>query len=314
MKHKDVNGRHTAINKLDTDFRAEAVAAGLIESGQDADKIVIVRQQGDKRHISKDIAKVETGFSKEDLMEYLYIYTNRNSIYDTIPENIFHQSLNTPGRKSKEEVIHEIRQHRQEEFYARRYFQPFEMAIDQLLIDAQLYERQFDKKNFHGNLKDILSGYWSVLKYMTLGQAVFFIKIIPVLHRITTDFDLAGKLLGIILNVPVKVELGDLRELHTDLSIKAMSGNWSLGVNSVLGNTFNDGYRSIHVTIGPGRPEQIKQFSKGFDNNLILEQLLTMMLPANVQKTVKHKTLEEHAKFRLSDSEHTTYLGINTRL
>ena len=314
MKHKDVNDRYTAINKLDTDFRAEAVAAGLIESGQDADKIVIVRQQGDKRHISKDVAKVESGFSKEDLMEYLYIYTNRNSIYDTIPENIFHQSLNTTGRKSKEDVIHEIRRHRQEEFYARRYFQPFEMAIDQLLIDTQLYERQFDKKNFHGNLKDILSGYWSVLKYMTLGQAVFFIKIIPALHRITTDFDLAGKLMGIILGVPVKVELGDLRELHTDLSIKAMSGNWRLGVNSVLGNTFNDGYRSINVTIGAARPEQIKQFSKGFDNNLILEQLLTMMLPANVQKMVKYETLEEHAKFRLSDSEHTTYLGINTRL
>ena len=60
--------------------------------------------------------------------------------------------------------------------------------------------------------------------------------------------------------------------------------------------------------------EQIKQLSKGFENNLILEQLLAMMLPANVQKTVKYKTAEEYAGFRLSNNKHTAYLGINTRI
>ncbi len=314
MKQTGDNEKYTSINKLDTDFRAEAVAAGLIESGRSEEEILIVRQQGDKRHTSKDIAKIEIGYSREDMMKYLYIHTNRNSIYDTIPENIFHQSVHTSKKKSKEDVIHEIREHRREELSARMYFQPFEMVVDQLLTDAQLYERKFDKKNFHSNLKDIFSGYWSVLKLMTLKQAAFFIKIIPVLHRITTDFDLVGKLMGTILEAPVKIEMGELQELKTDLSLKAMSGKWRLGINSVLGNTSKDGYRNIQVTIGPALPEKIKQFSKGFDDCLLLEQLIAMMLPANIQKAVKYKTLEAHAGFRLSCDKHTAWLGINTRL
>jgi hypothetical protein len=301
------------VNKLDTDFRAEVVAAGLIESGLQNDKILIIRQKGDKRHISKDISKVETGFSQQDLMEYLYIYTNRNSIYDAIPENIFHQPFVTAKKKSKEDVINEIRRHREEEFYARRYFQPFEMAVDKLLVDAQLYERKFDKKNFHNNLKDILSGYWSILKLLTLKQAVFFIRIIPVIHKVVTDLELTERLMSVILDIPVKIEQKDLSYIQTDISQKLTKG-WRLGVNTVLGSSFKDGYKDLNITIGPDRPERIREFSGGRKDELILRELVAMMLPANTKKNIKYTVLNEFAKFRLSDATHKAYLGINTKL
>lgn len=314
MDQEIINNKYKKINKLDTDFRAEAVAAGLIESGLSASKILIVRKKGNKRLVSKDIAEIKNDFSRQDLMEYLYIHTNRNSIYDTIPENIFHQPFSTAQKKSQEDVINEIRRHRQEEFYARQYFQPFEMAIDQLLIDAQLYEREFDKRNFHSNLKDIFSGYWSVLRLMTLKQAVFFIKIIPIMHHVTTDFHLAGKLMGIILEAPVEIKLGELSEIKIEAHPLRKAQRWRLGVNSVVGNSFKDGYRDINITIGPMLPEKVKSFSVGFNNRLILDQLLSMMLPANSQKVIKYKTAEDHAGFRLGDGKHKAYLGINTRL
>lgn len=301
------------VNKLDTDFRAEVVAAGLIESGLQNDRILIIRQKGDKRHISKDISKVETGFSQQDLMEYLYIYTNRNSIYDAIPENIFHQPFVTAKKKSKEDVINEIRRHREEEFYARRYFQPLEMAVDKLLVDAQLYERKFDKKNFHNNLKDILSGYWSILKLLTLKQAVFFIRIIPVIHKVVTDLELTEQLMSVILDIPVKIEQKDLSYIQTDISRKLTKG-WRLGVNTVLGNSFKDGYKDIDITIGPAHPERIREFSGGRKDELILQELVAMMLPINTKKNIKYTVLNEFAKFRLSDATHKAYLGINTKL
>jgi hypothetical protein len=309
--HNDT--KYKTINRLNTDFRAEVVAAGLIESGQDADKVLIVREKGDKRHISKDIVKVKNEFSQEDLMEYLYIHTNRSSIYDGIPENIFHQPFSTAQKKSKEAVIEEMRRHRDEEFFARRYFRPFEMVADQLLIDAQLYERKFDKKNFHSNLRDTLYAYWTILKRLTLKQAVFFIKIIPLLPRIVTDFELTGKLIGVILDVSVKVESYKVSIVETSPS-KAGKSNWQLGVNSVVGSTLQDGYEDLLITVGPACPKTVKSFSKGCNNQLILAKLLDMMLPANMQKTVKYKTRDELTKFRLSDGTHTAWLGINTRL
>lgn len=308
------DNKSKTINRLDTDFRAEAVAAGLIESGNEADKVLIVRDKGDKRHVSKDIVKIKNVFSPEDLMEYLYIHTNRSGIYENIPENIFHQPFNTAQKKSKEAVIEEMSRHREEEFYARRYFRPFEMVIDQLLIDAQLYERQFDKKNFHGNLKDILFGFWEILRLMTLKQAVFFIKTVPVLNHITADFDTAGKLMSVILDSPVKIELGDVSEIKTNLTAKIGKEDWRLGINAALGNSFKDSAEDLIITIGPACPKTLKSFINGSNNQLIMEQLLAMMLPANRKKRVKYRVKDELAKFRLSDDTHTAYLGINTRL
>jgi hypothetical protein len=315
MKQDD--DKYKNINRLNTDFRAEAVAAGLMESGQEADRVLIVRQDGHKRHSSKDIAEIRKGFSQADLteyLEYLYIHTNRFGIYDSIPENIFHQPTGTGKKKSWENVAHEMRRSREETREAHKFFQPFEMAIDRLLIDAQLYERQFDKKNFHSNLKDIFSSYWSVLSLLTLKQAFFFVKTVPVLHQISADFDLLGKLMGAILEVPVTVELGNVEKVKANLPMKVRDGEWRLGINSALENSFKDGYKDISITIGPALPETIKSFAEGTDNHQVLEQLIAMMLPANRQKRVKYKTLEAYAGFRLSDSTHNTWLGINTRL
>lgn len=301
------------INKLETDFRAEVVAAGLIDSGQETDKILIIRRQGDKRHISKDIAKVESSFSQQDLMEYLYIHTNRSGIYDAIPENIFHQPFVTAQKKSQDDIINEMRRHRQEEFYARRYFQPFEIAVDKLLVDAQLYERKFDKKNFHSNLRDVLSGYWSILKLLNFKQAVFFIKIIPIIHKIPTDLDLAAKLMEVILDIPVRVEQGEPSPIKTGISRKLPKG-CRLGVDTVLGNSFSDGYKDLHIIIGPAHPDRIRLFAKGFEDEKILTHLTAMILPVNIKKKIKFEVLQEHAKFRLSDTTHKAYLGINTKL
>lgn len=134
------------------------------------------------------------------------------------------------------------------------------------------------------------------------------------MHHVTTDFHLAGKLMGIILEAPVEIELGALSEIRIEAHPPKNTQKWRLGVNSVVGNSFKDGYRDINITIGPMLPEKAKSFSVGFNNRLILDQLLSMMLPANSRKVVKSKTAEEHAGFRMGDGKHKAYLGINTRL
>ncbi len=314
-KDRDNTGyKLTPVNRLETDYRAETVAAGLAEAGQADGKVLIVREKGDKRHVSKDISKIEKGFSAEDLMEYLYIYTNREGIYDAIPENIFHRPFNSLKKKTQEDVISEIKEHRREEFYARKYFQPFEMAIDRLLVDAQLYERKFDKKNFHSNLKDIFIAYWPILKLLNLRQAVYFIKAVPWIHRMPTDFGIAGQLMGIILDAPVKVEPGELSVITADISAKTVPGKRKLGVNLTLGKAFRDGSRDINITVGPVSAEQMRLFLKGRENDLVLEGLAAMALPADCRKVIKYITLREQAGFRLSDGTHKAYLGINTRL
>lgn len=310
-----ISDKFKTVNKLGTDFKAETVAAGLIESGMDADKVLIIRKAGDKRHVSKDISKIELHFSKQDLMEYLYIHTNRYGIYDAIPENILHQPFNTSGQKTQADIIDEIRHQRQEEFYARHFFQPFEMVVDRLIIDVHIHERKFDKKNFYANLQNILAQYTPVLKLMTLKQAIFFIKVIPVLRRLTKDYALMGQVLGILLEAPVKVAAGKLSDSTIENPSDIVPDEWILGVNSVLGDTLHDGYRDIDITIGPMHTESIISYYPGHKNENLLNQLLAMMMPANLIRNIEFETIEGEDDFYFSDDDtHTVYLDINTRL
>jgi hypothetical protein len=246
-------------------------------------------------------------------MEYLYIYTSRSSIYDAIPENVFHQPLSSVKKKTQDDVVNEIRYHRQEEFYARRFFQPFEMLIDRLLIDVHLYECKFDKKNFYSNLKDILSRHSPVLKLMNLKQAVYFIKILPVLRKTNKDLNLLGQVLSIILDAPVSVTIGKPSTITIDKPPTILD-DWQLGINSVLGDTLQDGYRDIDILIGPMEPEKIISYYPGRKNEMLLNKLLSMTLPANIKRNIACETIKELAGFRLSDNTHTAYLGINTNL
>ena len=125
------------INTIDTNFRAEVIASEMINSGIDIDKLLVVRHKGNKKEVSKDIDKLDYQYSYFDMIEYLYLYTNRESINDSLPEGLFHQASNSVKQKSKEDISHEIRSEINKEKHIRKIFQPFELAIDRIKIGAQ---------------------------------------------------------------------------------------------------------------------------------------------------------------------------------
>lgn len=304
----------TAVNTLETDFRAEVVAAGLIATGNEADKTIIIRQRGDRRYVSKDIGRIESDYSVYDMMEYLYIYTNRFGIYDSLPEGIFHQPHHVKKQKTKEDIIREIRSHRDEEFFARRYFQPFEMVFDKLLVDAQQYEQKFDKAYFHSNLIEIFEDQWDILKHLSLGQALLFIRIIPVIAEVSQSKSLSEKVMSIVLGFEVTIREGkrSWEKLETQDRVKLRQ--WKLGNNSILGNAVQSDDLDLIVTVGPLSPQEMKLFESGKTNDLILKQLIDIVLPFDRNKQIKYRISKEESKFRLSGKTHKAYLGINTTL
>ena len=103
--------RPHSFNLPDTDFKAEVVASGLKESGYDAERTLISRLGDIRRGFSKDIHDAHSEYSQYDLTDYLYLYVNRRSIYDTLPEGIFHKNLYQSDKSSKEQILDEIRIH-----------------------------------------------------------------------------------------------------------------------------------------------------------------------------------------------------------
>src|SRR3569832_2052979 len=76
------------IREMDTDLKAEAIVASLIQKGIHQDQILIQPKGNSQRSYRKDVSGFYTLLSDYDNTEYLYIETHRDGFYDSLPENI----------------------------------------------------------------------------------------------------------------------------------------------------------------------------------------------------------------------------------
>ena len=299
-------------NDLETDFRTEVVIAALIEQGHDPEQIRVVRDGLARRGISKDVEEVYRQYSPEDLTDYLYIKVNREGLYDMLPEGLFHQPIRKRLNPDKEDLMDEIKIHRQEEFFARKFFHIFEEAADRMLADAYLYEARYDRKISNQEFVDLFVSYWPVLKELEHKQAVFFMHIIPILHKIRVDFKAVEQALSFVLNVPVQISPIKMPAKKAERYFESRLGSSGSGVDFVLGDTFDDGEYDLKLTLGPLSANRMRDFLETAKGYRILEELCALFLPVNLFVAKEFKIDPADSEFILSDADNTTFLGINS--
>lgn len=304
-----------SFNLPDTDFKAEVVASGLKENGYDAERTLISRLGDIRRGFSKDIHDAHSEYSHSDLTDYLYLYVNRRGFYDTLPEGIFHKNLYQSEKISKEEILDEIRIHRDEEFYARRFFKPFELALDYMLVTFQNKERRIDAMNVHPDFVSIFSEQWPILKLLPVHLAVMLIRMLAYIEQITTSPAKIGGCMSILVGVPVRLRRGEKNIVEADPGLIPKLGECLLGDTMVLGNRFADGTFQMLLEIGPLPARKMETFFPGTIDNQILSALMDLFLPADKEIQVRYIIRQEDTQFRLWDSAgQGAYLGISTYL
>ena len=103
MKQADIS--HNLLSSLFIDFRAEVIAAEMIEHGTAEDRILILMQGALKRPFSKDVHVVEEEISEYDHKEYFLVKTPREGIYDMLPEGLFHVPTPHKSITTEKEII-----------------------------------------------------------------------------------------------------------------------------------------------------------------------------------------------------------------
>lgn len=301
--------KKTMVNDPDTDYKAEVVAAALIEQGIDPELIIIVRDGIARRGISTEVEKVYQEYSTADLLDYICIRANTEGIYDMLPQGLFHQPLK---RKSlsydKEDMLEEIKMHRQEEFFARKFFHLFELIADRTLTKAYLFEAKYDRKTSNPEFTELFTQYWPVLQMLTLRQGVFFMHIIPLIYRIRSHYKHMEKAISYILEVPVKITQLTLPAKKADNAFEAYVGEHHIGVDMVLGKQFDDAIFDLKITIGPIPAETMKNFLETAKGHKILDSLCEIFLPAHAFVVKDFIIDKEDSEFILDD----TYLGISS--
>ncbi|MCA6066424.1 type VI secretion system baseplate subunit TssG [Chryseobacterium sp. RG1] len=302
-------------NKLQTDFKAEAVAVNLLKYHRAVSNIFIDRLGINDRAYLKDIKGISSHFLGFD-EEVFTIETYREGIYDYLPEGLFHPPSLGTSRKNVETVVKEIRKQKRVEEDARKFFKPFELEIFFTEISALLKEFDFDISSDTDSLLDTISELWPLVEMLDKQNAYIFIYILPFFHQIRGDKRWFERCMTAFLQMPVEVTFTpnviDKIEENDD---SMLLGNSRLGVTYIPSGTHMDGQRNWVVNIGPIPYSEMKKFIDGSPFRKVLYTLYDYFLPVSVDVKENFITEKQEYSFALEDDErNANRLGYSTFL
>jgi hypothetical protein len=300
------------INDLDTDYKQEVIAAALIEQGVDPDAVIIARKGIARRGIGKEVEHIYTNSYIHDYLETIHIEVNKEGLYDMLPQGLFHRPNKKITIEYKEDILEDIRIHRSEEFFARKFFQLFELVADRTFIKIYQAENRFDRKQTYPEFVDIFKPYWHVLEKLTLKQGVTFMYIIPFLEKIRTEYSNIEQVLSYIIEAPVKIAKIKLPEKKVERMYESTIGEACLNVDFVLGKQFDDGEYDLQITIGAISAQTMKNYLVTSEGYIVLQMLCDIFLPEFTFPIFNFIINPADSEFILSYDERTTYLGINS--
>ncbi len=315
MKLKAIN--NTISDNYDTDYKAEVIAAEMIENGFPAEQIIIFMLGPLKRPYSKDVDTIADEIADYDHKEYFMVKTPKEGVYDMLPEGLFHLPNSHKSAKTEKEIIDSIKKCREEERNARRFFLPFEATISHLSVQMALYENTIDKRSHYDELIKLFSPHWKIFQYLDTRQANIFIHILPIIHEIRDEHRIIETIFELVFLLPVHITVRRQLSLKLNKFILSDLANTRLGVDFTTGNNmYDDGDDEIVINIGPLDNDQFQPFMPESTGSKILELLCEYLLPVNIDIITKFDLIEEDKimRFFYEKNDMNCILGVDTYL
>lgn len=270
------------LQKMASDFKAEVIATQLLADDQDVSKIIIDRLGSTPRTHTKDVYHTYEDISQYNLDKFTILQSFRQSIYEAIPENVFHPpTLGGLGR-SQDEIVEEIRKQRKKEGEARTFFKPFEQEAPYLEMQALMLELMYEKKGTYDTLYRLFEQGWPVISQLPYNTALCFIYILPILHEVRGNREWTEKCLAFLTGFPVSI-----RENYVSGRIETAQegftmGNTTLGVSSTFGGVQYDGMFGWDIHIGPVPEASTLSVLPQSGFSQLLDILAEHFVPANI--------------------------------
>lgn len=295
------------INKLDSNFRSDVVAAGMIDCGIAADKIVILRREGNTRETDKEIVDIEYKQDYEGNGQDVWlIKANRQGIYDLLPEGMFHHV--GVKENNKEAIIHSFRSQDIQERMIRRFFSLYEAEVEHTRVEIQLAEFRYDRPDKHRTFVDTMSGLWPVIRDMDSRTAMLFIRTVPYIAEIRNSYAQIAQAVSMITGHEVRIDTGVA--LRTPQMKPVRLNSMRLGVNSVLMGKV--GVTCAKVFVTPNR-EYLRELLPGRTQYNVLQTLLEVFLSNVVDYEINIKP-KEGDYTSCFGGKIPCLLGVNVRL
>lgn len=259
--------------------------------------------------------------SKDEIERYEYIeslnkriyYTNRTSVYDGLPERIFHQSKKTEGQESATENAKEqFKRTRQEEANARDFFNPFDRLLQDLRIEISRYnysQISAGKNNFLSELFDIL---WEeYAEILTVPQKIIFMRLVANRQHILGHMPSITAYLSLFTGEEVSIE-DSIKTVQLKTSTEFIKHR--LGVDFALGSGFEELSKTYEVRIGPIEINKIELFLQGRNMDRAIRFLLSSVMPLECIYTYVFKVKPAVDRIRMYPDNKGIRLGYSSIL
>jgi hypothetical protein len=297
------------VNSLYTDFRSDVVAAGMVDNGFDADRIIMLRRNGKTRATDKDVAGIDYIPDADGKGEGgIQIRTGRSGMYDHLPEALFHSGPGL-GNYNQDSILEALRRQHGEEALARKFFSLYEAEIDHHRISINLTELEYDSPGKHRTFVDTLSRFWPVLRLMDYRTAILFCRTLPHIHRIRNSYTQIASAISLITGYSAKIKL---RRKEITLPVKnPRLGSMKLGNTSTLCGRLTEDYAVVEVE---APVETTRNLLPGTSGRFIFDSLLEEMMPVCMPYETVLRQRPEVSVSRLGDRTHPCLLGVNAKL
>jgi hypothetical protein len=313
---KDLTIIKDSINELTYDIKAEIVIADLLENGLRQTDCIVYPDGLFRRRFKKDVSHAEL-IELNNGQEVLGIHITRESIYDSLPEAIFHGPIEE-GLINGHEMAKASKSQRIEEKGSRAFFLPFENEIFFQKVQLELSERKILHKFSENLFNDIFPEFWNLDKSLPKDLVSKLMLFLHYSHKFTGNFQLTAKALEAILDEPVSVKLinssaaGEYADNHDRLPASVL-GTTTLGKDMITGDQSEDRISILEFAIGPLKNTRIEEYLENGPISRFIDLFFSYFIPLDMIPSKKVQGYADEQVFTLGEKG-VSMLGYNTCL
>jgi len=271
-------------------INAETLLAELLANGLSADQLQITKAGAFKKLFRKDIDTIKA--DKDDHgRTQLKIGINRDSIYDVLPEGLFHQPVAANTSSSTSTMVSDSRRLKEEEKKARLFFQPFDHEFMLTATAVEQQERYFMHQVLGGNLSEDPYLFWDIPTDIPKEQATKLTGILPWAYLIKGNADLSAKTLQMILGKPVSLQQKWEVEQQLQYEPSKME-QMVLGEDTVLGAGFAEATYCWVFSIREIETAEMQYFTPPHHFGKLLQLFTDIFIPVETDVKFEFETVE----------------------
>lgn len=308
----DIEDLLNIVDPFHFDIKVEALLSALFtEHPQFVNRFIISNKGQFTRTYRREILDYEIVDFKSDNLPYLLLNVSKDSIYDALPEGIFHYPKSDKIGKEVTEMTKDYRKQKKEEANARKFFMPFENEFWINAIHRDTFENELLHALSTSKPFDFFYQFWKLDRNIPLIFVAKLIKLLPYVYQIVGNLELTAHCLSYILEEEVEYEEVGYKEL-SESEQNSLLGETNLGLNMILGSSYMDYSLYIEFKIGPIKNGNSRDYFSNGQIKKFIDLFYEYFLPLEVETKTTIILLKEEEEFFISHPN--MMLGITTRI